>query len=765
MTHRSLRLLALMIALLMLATGAAGQLLPVPGANAIHHLTLDLGENGGIMLSGYGRSAVREPLTGVTLEQYAEAVQTVQTRDLDLVSVQLIGPGGAVVYQTIVTVPRWIRGEFAHDPANLTVSGADGSNIDGVYLPWRDRTFSVTLPVIEGADRVAVAMLSETRSAATFDLNAAAAQFGTRSTRAPAVLVPLAGYTKDAPNRIDIAILGDGYTDAQQALFAADAKALADGLFALSPYSNYRNYFNVVGVFGASAQSGADQPACPGDPNPPMNGQMKNTRYDSTYCYDGIARLLVAEDDAAVYADANAVYPAWDEILVTVNDVTYGGSGGALAVVSKASGAAEILQHEVGHSLIRLDDEYSTLTAGYPPCSDKGRGGITTLCRPNVTDQTTRSLIKWSRWIAPTAVQDSSAAGAQIRAEPGLWLGAHYQPATYYRSCNNCTMRSLGTPFGAVASEQLPIVLYQGGWEGSGSFWGALGSGAGIDIVEPETVTPAPAVPVTILSGASQTFQFKVLSPSGGDGKNTLVRWTVDGTLVREDRYANLETSYFTFTPISGGAYTVAANVIDLGGILHPTQTSVSRTSLAWTVSADGYAAAGAELITNGGFETAPAAKPKRPDGWTITDPGNSKRVCNPLRIAEGACAYLMQGTAGVTARLKQIIAPLGDAGDAFTLSGQFDTVNLTANFMVTVKLTLTNGEIKTLKLKDLPRDKAKTSPYARFQQGLIAGIDWPNVAKIVVTVKFPGSGGKVYIDQLSLLHFDEFLTTPPPAQ
>src|SRR5687767_7710170 len=131
MTKRILRPLALMLALLLLATGAAGQLLPVPGANPVHHLTLGLGESGSITLSGYGRSAVPEPLTGVALEQYAEAVQTVQTRDLDLVSVQLIGQGGAVVYQTIVTVPRWIRGEFAHDPANLTVSGADGSNIDG----------------------------------------------------------------------------------------------------------------------------------------------------------------------------------------------------------------------------------------------------------------------------------------------------------------------------------------------------------------------------------------------------------------------------------------------------------------------------------------------------------------------------------------------------------------------------------------------------------------------------------------------------------
>lgn len=758
MTYRNLRLLALMFALLMLATGAVGQLLPVPGSNPVHRLTLGLDEGGGITLSSYGRSAAHDSLTSITLDQYAEAIQTVQTRDLDLVSVQLIGTDGAVVYQTIVTVPRWIRGEFAHDPANLATGGADGSNIEGVHLPWRDRTFSVTVPVIEGADRVAVALLSETRSAATFDLNAAAAQFETRSTRAAAVLVPLAGYTYDLPNRIDIVIVGDGYTAGQQALFAADAKALADGLFALSPYSNYKNYFNVVGVFGDSAESGADRPLCP-DPNPPMNGQMKNTRYNSTYCYQGIARLLVATHYSAIYADADAVYGDWDEILVIVNDTPYGGSGGALAVVSKATGAAEILQHEVGHSLIRLDDEYSTYTPGYPPCSDKGRGGISTACRPNVTDQTTRSLIKWARWIAPsTPVPTTSDLGAAA----GLWEGAHYQPDTYYRSCYNCTMRSLGRPFGAVASEQLPIVLYQGGWEGQNSFWTVLGSGSGIDIVEPGTVAPAPGA-VFIPSGAAQTFQFKVLSPSGGDGKNTRVRWTVNGTLVREDRYANQETPAFVFKPVNGGAYTVEAEAVDLGGILHPSQTGISKTALTWTISAEGYAAAGTELINNGGFETAPAAKPKRPDGWTLKRPGNSKRVCNPARITEGACAYLMQGTAGVTAKLKQVIAPVGDAGDAFSLSGQFDTVNLTAKFAVVAKITLANGETKTLKLKDFPRDKAKVSPYARVEAGLISGVDWPNVTKIVVTAKFPGSGGKVYIDELSLLHFDEYLTTPPP--
>ena len=732
MFNRTLRLLALIAALSMLTIGASAQaLLPVPGANPTHNLTLDLDENGSITLADYGQSAARQPLTGIALEGYADAVQTVQTRDLDLVSVQLIGQGGAVVYQTIVTVPRWIRGEFAHDPSNLTVTGADGSNIDGVHLPWRDRTFNVTVPVIEGADRVAVSLLSETRSAATIELNAAAAQFGIRSTPLAPLpkLIELAGYTRDALNRIDIVILGDGYTNEQQALFAADATSLADGLFALSPYSDYKSYFNVVGVFGASMESGADQPAC-ADPNPPMNGQMKNTRYGATYCYDGIARLLVATNYTAMYADALLAYPAWDEIFMTVNDVTYGGSGGAIAVVSKSAGAAEILQHEAGHSLIRLDDEYDTSTSGYPPCSDTRREGIKAKCRPNVTDQTTRALIKWSRWIAPSTTVPSA---GDFGPEAGLWMGAHYQEETYYRPCYNCTMRSLGQEFGKVASEQLPIVLYQGGWEGASSFWTELGTGKGIDIVEPGTVMPDPAGPVAIPSGASQTFQFKVLSPASGNGRNTRVRWTVNGILAREDRYANLETSYFTFTPLGSGTHTIAAEAVDLGGILHPSQTSASKTVLTWTVSADGYAAEGTELIVNGSFETASTSKPKQPNAWKVSNPGTSKRVCNASRATAGSCSYLMQGSAGGTVKLKQVIAPVGDAGDSFNFSGQFDTYNLTAKFVATATLTFANGKSKTLKLKDLPRDEAKAAPYTTVEKGLILGIDSPNVTKIVI--------------------------------
>lgn len=764
MLVRLFRLFALSFVLALLIGGVQAQPLPLPGGTPVHRLILNTDSSGQMTVTGYSTAFVRAALTSDPITRFVAAVAAVQDTELDIATVQLMDNAtGAVVYQSTVTIPRWVRGEFAADPNNLSVGSADGSNIQGTRIPWENRTFSVNVPVIAGADRLAVSLVSSGRSSSVIDLAETAAAFSTRGPR-DVTLIPLDGYDNGDPaNRLDIVILGDGYTAAQQAVFEADAQALADGLFGFAPFSTYAGYFNAVGVFSASNESGADQPASCPDTSIPMNGQFKDTRYDSTYCYSGIARLLVATDTTAIYDDATAGYADWDEIFVIVNDPLYGGSGGAVAVVSKTSFNVEMLQHEVGHSLIRLDDEYNTATPGYPPCSDYGRSGITTPCRPNVTDQTSRSLIKWSRWISPsTPIPTTTAQGSEV---VGLWLGAHYQPDTYYRPCYNCTMKSLGQPFGPVASEQLPMVLYGGGWEGQGSYWDELGSGSGIDIIEPGTTTPDPlAGSIHIPATESQTFAFTVLSPGAGD--NTRVKWTVNDTLMQDSKYANQEVSYFTFTPISPGPFSIVASATDTGGILHSTQAHASKSTRTWTVTADGYTGSGTEMITNGGFETRVSPTSKQPASWTLINTTGSKLMCNadPIFYAfEGECAYRMKGVSGLTASLKQNAIVLGDAGDAFSLSSQFDTVNLTAAFSVIVKFTLSNGTIETLKLQQLARDQAMSEPYFRREAVLILGLDSASVTKVKVQVKFPGTGGKVYIDALSLQHYDEYLTSPPP--
>ncbi|MHA6907998.1 IPT/TIG domain-containing protein [Ralstonia pseudosolanacearum] len=56
--------------------------------------------------------------------------------------------------------------------------------------------------------------------------------------------------------------------------------------------------------------------------------------------------------------------------LVIVNSAIYGGSGGPVAVFSKAVGAEQIGIHEMAHTAFRLADEYST----YAGCSSGETG-------------------------------------------------------------------------------------------------------------------------------------------------------------------------------------------------------------------------------------------------------------------------------------------------------------------------------------------------------------------------------------------------------
>ncbi|MBC6957894.1 MAG: hypothetical protein DWB44_17185 [Chloroflexi bacterium] len=67
------------------------------------------------------------------------------------------------------------------------------------------------------------------------------------------------------------------------------------------------------------------------------------------------------------------------------------------------------------------------------------------------------------------------------------------------------------------------------------------------------------------------------------------------------------------------------------------------------------------------------------------------------------------------------------------------------------------------MKIEALPRDQAKTAPYFTREANAILGLDSLDVAQIKVQIKLTGAGGKVYVDGLQLLHYDEFLTSPPP--
>ena len=150
--------------------------------------------------------------------------------------------------------------------------------------------------------------------------------------------------TGPSAKRIDVVVVGDGYTSGELSKFHSDVNLFLAGFFQEEPFREYQNYFNVRRIDVASAESGVDHPEL----SPPV---LKNTAFDATYHCSGIQRLICVSTGKVFNAIGVLPPSQRDLILVIVNDSEYGGSGGAVGVASTNSQSVEIMLHEVGHTL------------------------------------------------------------------------------------------------------------------------------------------------------------------------------------------------------------------------------------------------------------------------------------------------------------------------------------------------------------------------------------------------------------------------------
>lgn len=243
------RAIPVLLALALLAIGvvpAAAQ--PLPLGQLVHSLTLNADLDGAVTVAGYAPVILQRDIVSDDSGKIAAASAAAPDRERDIAVVQLIDDAsGAVVFQTTVAVSRWIRAEHAIDPVNLGEVNAQGSNIQGQRLPWADRAFNVKVPVIAGANRLSVQFTGAVRSNGIIDLNAVAQQFGAQPRETRGVLIPI-DVNGPAENRVDLIVMGDGYTAGEQTKFVNDATALLDGVFSFSPYSRYKKYFDLTPV-------------------------------------------------------------------------------------------------------------------------------------------------------------------------------------------------------------------------------------------------------------------------------------------------------------------------------------------------------------------------------------------------------------------------------------------------------------------------------------------------------------------------------------
>jgi hypothetical protein len=369
-------------------------------------------------------------------------------------------------------------------------------------------------------------------------------------------------------NRVDLVVLGDGYTAAEIASgkYAADVENAVAGFFAQQPYAEYSRYFNVQRIDVTSNQSGADKP---------QSGIFRDTAFDATYYCGQIQRLICVDTNKVNNAISRSISDpnAHDMILVLVNDLEYGGSGGAVAVASLQSSVIELVLHETGHSFGLLADEY---TDQPPTCS------LVEPSEANATTNIARASIKWKNWVDPSTPLPTTTAGVV-----GAYQGARYCPSGMYRPTFNSKMRSLDMPFEQVNTEQIVRRIYS--------------------YVHPID-SALPAGSVSLQQGQTQAFSISAPQPQTHAMD---VAWTVDGAQVATGAAFTLGT-----TALSVGTHSVVATVSDATSYVRSDPSSLLRGTHSWSVTVT--PAPGTLIAIDAPAAGATVTPPFTVSGWAV---------------------------------------------------------------------------------------------------------------------------------------------------
>lgn len=292
----------------------------------------------------------------------------------------------------------------------------------------------------------------------------------------------------DSAAKVDLLLLGDGYTAAERPKFEADARRLLDVLFDTSPFKERRADFNVWGLVPESRESGISRPS---------QGIHHANPVSSTYDAFGSERYVLAFDNKAFRRLAS--FAPYDVVEIVVNGRTYGGGGiyGLYSTVAADNAFAPyVFVHEFGHHFAALADEYYTSPVAYLPSAAREEPW-----EPNVTALLEPGTLKWrdlvepgtplpSRWEKETfekLSRASQARRAQLRKDNrpesemealfaeertrdeamfakyrglvGAYEGARYEAKGYYRPEANCIMFTRTDFFCEVCTRALHGVI------------------------------------------------------------------------------------------------------------------------------------------------------------------------------------------------------------------------------------------------------------------------------------------------------------------
>ena len=185
-----------------------------------------------------------------------------------------------------------------------------------------------------------------------------------------------------AEQKVDLLILGDGYTADEMPRFRDDVQRLVKALFDTPPFRERKKDFNVRTIELASEDSGVDRPS---------DGVWRRSALGVTYDVFGSERYALTFDNRTFREVASQAPYEFVEILV--NGEKYGGGGiyNLYGTCATRSGSSPyVFVHEFGHHFAALADEYYTSDVAYDTTT-----AIVEPWEPNVTAFLDKAALKW----------------------------------------------------------------------------------------------------------------------------------------------------------------------------------------------------------------------------------------------------------------------------------------------------------------------------------------------------------------------------------
>lgn len=241
----------------------------------------------------------------------------------------------------------------------------------------------------------------------------------------------------EVEDKIDVAIVAEGYTVEETELFYEDASNAVDAILSHKPFSDYKDCFNFVAVALPSSDSGVSVP---------YEGDWKNTALSSHFSTFYSDRYLTTLRLKNLH-DKLAGVP-YEHIIILANTETYGGGGiynSYTLTTAHHKSFEPVVVHEFGHSFAGLADEYyydDQYSEYYYPDCEPWEQNITTLFDFDS---------KWDDMLPkivsiPTSPVDEVwqkvSEGVDANSLIGVYEGAGYQSKGVYRPYPDCRMKT-----------------------------------------------------------------------------------------------------------------------------------------------------------------------------------------------------------------------------------------------------------------------------------------------------------------------------------